>query len=268
MMLRWMQYRASLKKNWLNKRRNLRVTLYEMLSPLFMMWLLYYGYQQSEIWYIEARNYAQINFSSNTILSLFDGSIEGDGWYTEAAESTGNTALESVRALLDQVLKGPLPAPGFDEFVLASSTISTYIDEELYNELLGQTQFGQAFGNLITLGTVHVAPAGPTADAFDAFMRNSSSTWRRAQYDVLNRNESSSSSSTSREEPFFRVRVHETENKAVNWIDKHANDERAWVLIVFDEMEPGRVDYTLRFNYTTVPHTKCKSAFLNYLPFW
>ena len=63
------------------------------------------------------------------------------------------------------------------------------------------------------------------------------------------------------------MRVHETENKAVNWIDKHSNDERAWVLIVFDEMESGRVDYTLRFNYTTVPHTKCKSDFLNYLPF-
>ena len=262
----WMQYRAALRKNYLNKRRNARVTFYEMFSPLFLIYLLYYGYQQSEIYYIAARNYAEINLSSSTFLALFDGSLQGDGWYSETAASTENDALTNLRALLDTALKGPLPAPTFDQYVLASSAVSSLIDDELYNELLGQTEFGQAFGNLVTLGTVHVTGAPGVPEAFDAYMRNTSVTWGRTAADPgalfgFATNTTTTTTTTTghhgdaSSNHYFRVRTHASERDAVKWIDRHAGEERAWVLIVFDALETGKVDYTLRFNYTTVPHT-------------
>jgi len=53
----------------------------------------------------------------------------------------------------------------------------------------------------------------------------------------------------------LKRRVHKNEEKAVEWIDKNANSERTWGLIVLDKVQPGDVEYKLRMNYTTTPNT-------------
>ena len=99
------------------------------------------------------------------------------------------------------------------------------ISAEAYDELLGDTYYGQMFGNLITLGTLHLAPEGPELDAFVAHAAAVSATWRNGSY--------------------FRVRTHASEDEGVRWIDDHTG-ERAWGLIVFNSVAEGDVDYTLR----------------------
>ena len=105
------------------------------------------------------------------------------------------------------------------------SQISSGISAEAYDELLGDTYYGQMFGNLITLGTLHLAPEGPELDAFVAHAAAVSATWRNGSY--------------------FRVRTHASEDEGVRWIDAHTG-ERAWGLIVFNSVAEGDVDYTLR----------------------
>jgi hypothetical protein len=46
--------------------------------------------------------------------------------------------------------------------------------------------------------------------------------------------------------------VHTDEPAALRWIDSNAASERAWVLLLLNRVDEGDVDYTLRFNFSTV----------------
>jgi hypothetical protein len=242
----------------------------------------------SDVFVFNENNYAQLSVSlpgdiSNLInpVALNDDE-EGGG---TAGAGTSVDGLWSLRTLLGRFLRGPLPPPSFDQFVLASNAISSQVNQEVYDELLGDTDYGRAFGNLVTLGTLHLCPAGPEVDAFVAYAKEHTSTFGRG---------------------YFRHMVHKSEKEALAWIDKthmvatpkratttgsnssstttvlsslfsggdDANSngaeddgaggmgggegegkmiaERTWVLVVFDSLEVGQVDYTLRFNYSTV----------------
>jgi len=145
--LRRQQLEACLHKNWLQKRRNLRVTLCEVLSPLVLVLLLSYGYYQSDVLSYNARIYAKLDFDIPNDFSAF---LPGGKAYTgesfddeddpdAASGGAGSdyTSLNSIRKFLQQLLKGPLPAPTFDQFVLLSKAVSSGIDADLYNELIG-----------------------------------------------------------------------------------------------------------------------------------
>jgi hypothetical protein len=147
--LRGQQLEACLHKNWLQKRRNLRVTLCEVLSPLVLVLLLSYGYFQSDILSYDAKVYAQLDFDLPKDLSAFlpggavfgdDGDDDGGGFgddATAAASGTDLASLNGIRKFLQKLLKGPLPAPTFDQFVLLSAAVSSGVDADLYNQLIG-----------------------------------------------------------------------------------------------------------------------------------
>jgi len=235
------QLEAALRKNGLQKKRNLRITLCEALSPLFLILMLSYGYFMSDVESFRERNYAQFKYSiPKDILPIVEPFQEDD---------VSLASFKGVNRLIKKIMKGPLPPPTFDQYVLVSNAISRQIDQELYDRLLGDTEIGRRFGNLVSLGTLHLAPHGSHVDAFVAYASKHTATFGKG---------------------YFKHRVHETENKAVEWIDAFANPngkgtnerlnanataERAWGLVVFNTLEPGRVDYTLRLNYSTVPHT-------------
>jgi hypothetical protein len=50
-------------KNVLQKRRQLRASFCEALSPLFLIWLLSYGYSMSDVWDFKEMNYATFSLS-------------------------------------------------------------------------------------------------------------------------------------------------------------------------------------------------------------
>ena len=50
-------------QNVLQKKRQLRATFCEALSPLFLIWLLAYGYSMSDVYKFEDTNYAPLSLS-------------------------------------------------------------------------------------------------------------------------------------------------------------------------------------------------------------
>jgi hypothetical protein len=148
--LRRQQLEACLHKNWLQKRRNLRVTLCEVLSPLVLILLLSYGYFQSDILSFNAKIYAQLDFDIPNDFSAFlpggkaygGESLDDEEDAEAASESRGTdiVRLNKIRKFIEDLLKGPLPAPTFDQFVLLSTAVSSGVDADLYNELIGVSE--------------------------------------------------------------------------------------------------------------------------------
>ena len=228
-----LQFTAAVTKNRLQKQRNLRTTCCEIWSPLVLIWLLALGYGLSDILYFPARNYAQVNLDLPGKLTRPAGDLEAQG--EGAAFNVGD--LYVIQSVLNDVMSGPVPVPNFDSYVATSQLLQQYIDEDLYNELLGQSGYGRVFGTLFTLGHLHFAPAGRHTESLIHHLNTTTLTFQ-----TLN------------------IHVHGTESAALKHIDSHSN-QRTWALIVLQKMGHGQVDYKLRLNYTTLPNT-------NYLVNW
>ncbi len=161
--------------------------------------------------------------------------------YSIPAIFAANSGLSKLLKIVPQILSGPLPPPTFDQFVSAAHFLTKSIRNSQTNTgLVFSTGIGRQYENLAQLGTLHVSPAGPVADAFVAYATSNTTTFGAG---------------------YFTHRVHATESEAVSWIVNHPV-ERAWALIVFNSMTPGDVEYTLRLNYTTVPDT---SVIVNFI---
>ncbi|GMH55684.1 hypothetical protein TL16_g01967 [Triparma laevis f. inornata] len=130
-------------------------------------------------------------------------------------------------------LKSPLPIPTFDQFIGAGTLLSNSLDDDTYNELLNNNEYGREWGNLFTLGTMHVVPAGDLADDFIEWCNKTLTTF-----------------------PQITTRTHEDAGAAIDYINKNLN-ERAFVLIDLGSTtyNPDNLDFTIRMNYTTLPNT-------------
>jgi hypothetical protein len=133
---------------------------------------------------------------------------------------------------LNSILEGPLVVPTLNTYLSVNDVLSQFaIDDETINNLLAQTAVGQQFGNLLIKGRIHLAPAGPYTDSFLAY---------------LNR--------TTPALDISEVRVHGSEGDALDFILDNLQ-ERTLALIVLREIEPAKVNYVIRVNYTTLPNT-------------
>jgi ATP-binding cassette subfamily A (ABC1) protein 3 len=101
--------------------------------------------------------------------------------------------------------------------------------------IISDSSFGRQWGNLLTLGTIHLSPNNTVANSFVDYLKTS--------YPVL--------WNTS-----LDVRVHENEAHALKFINKNLN-ERTWALLDFTDgaLEEDDFRYKIRMNYTTVPNT-------------
>lgn len=63
--------------------------------------------------------------------------------------------FHSVKHLMD----GPFPVPDLDTFVGLGSAVAENLDAGAYAEVLENMESGRTFGNIITQGTLHFAPA-------------------------------------------------------------------------------------------------------------
>lgn len=55
--------------------------------------------------------------------------------------------------------------------------------------------------------------------------------------------------------------MHSSGQAAIDHVINNLN-ERTWAIIILDEVEPGRVEYTIRMNFTTVPSTNWISRWI------
>ena len=138
------------------------------------------------------------------------------------------------------------------------------LSPEAYSELVSFNSYARSFGNILTLGTLHITPATP---ATRAFLRHA----QRA-HPLLNN---------------LTVHVHATEAHALRYVMDHEHDERTWAVLVFYSLpSTAMVDpaprstasedvdddatatpassaatassglrYAIRLNYSTVPNT-------------
>jgi len=99
--------------------------------------------------------------------------------------------------------------------------------------LIANNEYGRAYGNLFTLGSLHFAPStSPATQSLINYMNQTTATFRD-----------------------LTIHQHTSEKKAVKQIMKNL-DERAWALIVLDDDDDLlHPKYTIRMNLTTLPNT-------------
>eukprot|EP00937_MAST-01D_sp_MAST-1D-sp2_P000713 g713.t1 len=140
--------------------------------------------------------------------------------------------LYDVRDALASLMAGPLSVPSFDAFVGAHLAISRNIDPRTMGYLNTYNRYARDFGNLLTLGTLHFAPDSLAV---------------RQCVDYLNR--------TTRTFRQLDVRIHASEDAAIDDVLEHVDERRTWAVVIMDDASDASIDYTLRLNYTTVPNT-------------
>ncbi|GMI58829.1 hypothetical protein TeGR_g2438, partial [Tetraparma gracilis] len=158
--------------------------------------------------------------------------------------STGNSQANAVfelRRSLNRYLRSPLPTPSFDQYVGAGLLLAGSFEDKTYNELLNNNEYGREWGNLFTLGTLHIAPAGELADSLVSYLSSSTLTFSNITH-----------------------RVHADVPAALAYIDGNLN-ERAFALVDLRDavLDPADVDFTIRMNYTTLPNTNRVTDFIS-----
>lgn len=86
----------------------------------------------------------------------FIGNSDGDGGL-----SFGDVkgVFEEMTGLLD----GPSAVPNLDQFVGLGTAVAGDLDDGAYGQVVNSLESGWVFGNLITQGTLHFAPAAEPA---------------------------------------------------------------------------------------------------------
>jgi len=141
--------------------------------------------------------------------------------------------LDVAADQIQDVLKNPFPVPTFDQYVLASQAISSLINPDDLPIILSQSSFGRSFGNLLTLGTLHISPDVDIAHEFVEYLNKTFPS-------VMNA---------------LKVRLHDSEESAVSFINDNLN-ERTWALVDFTKFQTLEdIEFQIRMNYTTLPNT-------------
>jgi ABC-type multidrug transport system fused ATPase/permease subunit len=144
--------------------------------------------------------------------------------------------LDGTSDQLTSLLKNPVPVPTFDEFVSISRALSSVIDADNLPIILSDSSYGRSFGNLLTLGTLHLSPDSAVVNDFATYLN---ATYSNATMEAVN------------------IRIHKNEKTAVSFIKSNLND-RTWALLDFsnfNDKESNDVSYKIRMNYTTLPNT-------------
>lgn len=169
--------------------------------------------------------------SQDAVDSSYRRRLQAETNGTEGLPSTqsGSSAtLDSLRVQIRQFLDQPILIPSMDAFVALSKTLSSLVDVNQLPSLVAETRFGRQWGNLLTLGTLHVV------DPSYSFI------------DFLN---TSYPNSTSQ----LVIRSHNNTKQALDFIQENLL-ERTWALLDLTHLSDSR-RYEIRMNYTTLPDT-------------
>ena len=141
--------------------------------------------------------------------------------------------LDGTSDELTSLLANPVPVPSFDQYVAASLGLSSLIDPDDLPIILSDSSYGRSWGNLLTLGILHLSPDTDVVSEFRDYLN--------ATYpDAVNS---------------IQIQIHESEETAVKYINNNLNN-RTWALLDFsDYANEEDVSYKIRMNYTTLPNT-------------
>ena len=153
---------------------------------------------------------------------------------------------------LQNILNGPLSIPTIDQYIYMSDIVNSIVKPDDMNAMLQNSDFFRIWGNMITLGTIHLSPRNHyLMDELLVF-------WREEHRITRN---------------LIKIRVHENSNDAMKYVYDHL-DERTWALIDIhntsnttttttsssssvddNKSQLDDVEFIIRMNYTTIPNT-------------
>ena len=218
-----LQLSGCLKRIYIEKRRNIRVTCCEYLSHLVIMIILVLGYYQSEVLFSRASIYTEVDLSVPPVSGLKN---------LNDRTSVLNALNYNLYDLYTQLIQGPLLVPTLDQYLFVNDLFSNNFEKlGTYGGLLSQTQLGQTFTNLFQRGGMHFAPSGPQVDSLVGFLNRSYPNFRRVQ-----------------------VFIHSTESAGIDYIMNHL-EQPTLALIVLRQISTVKVNYLIRQNYTTLPNS-------------
>ena len=242
------QFVATVQKNLIEKRRNIRITACECFSHLAMLVILLLGVSLSRIVYYIPENYVKFDvlIPPNIIQtsSAIGANALTDDYYTTNARSgngAGNTNPNKTAPLfafnygnfiggVKRQMKGPMIIPSFDLFVTGAQLFTTAARN--FPTLLffvQQSSLGQSFGNIVEFGDFHFAPNSKATHSLMNYLNTTTTSFKTV-----------------------KSYLHNTEEAAVDFILNNL-DKRTFALIVVREISAHKINYVIRMNYTTLP---------------
>ena len=145
-----------------------------------------------------------------------------------------------------------MPIPTLSQYVALSKALSTILPLQDLPLVVTDSSFGQQWGNLLTLGTLHLTPQ-------DSPLLHDFWTYINTTYPLLVQGNSS----------LLQIQAHPSSQEAWTYIDEHLQ-ERTWAMIDFTDslnfktypttngsqnVSDASFRYKIRMNFTTVPNT-------------
>jgi hypothetical protein len=236
------QFASTVKKNVIEKRRNIRVTICECFSHLVMFVILLLGFGLSKIVFYQPENFVKLNVLVPP--NVFRYTPAGSPTRTPTSRPTSNSnetaafqppfvSVSATYAGFKKQLKGPMPIPSFDDYMALSKFIaSAAASQPGLVRLASKTAEGMRYGNLLHVGELHFCPYPSAAvDSLVSYLNRTTKTFRTLKY-----------------------HLHETEGDGIDYILSHLED-RALALIVLRKITNQKINYVIRQNYTTLPNT-------------
>lgn len=131
--------------------------------------------------------------------------------------------------------------PTFGQYVGFSNLLRTFFNVQwTLPRVFEDSGYGRQWGNLLTLGTLHITPEDhPLTDDFLSYLN-----WK---YPVAMKT--------------LRVRTHSDQEAAMTYVMDTLDDERTWAILDLDQLETDTQNqaaggkFHIRMNYTTLPNT-------------
>ncbi len=139
-----------------------------------------------------------------------------------------------------------MPIPTLPQYLTLSQTLSSQFNPNELDLVYQTTDVIRRWGNLLTLGTIHLSPRGSVVDDFILYLKD--------VHDIQN----ISSSTVLEDRPnatSVLIRVHDDEESSTEYVMNNL-DERTFVAIDFSE-EKNDVSYSLYYkSYHNNPNPK------------
>lgn len=225
------QLGALLKKNAIEKKRNIRVCCCESFSHLIILTFLVFGYNLSKIKSYPDRSYYNASISIPSDISFAFSLVNNANITNSFRKSGASTSTGGVIETANKILAGPIPVPSFDQFIMTAKYLHAETNSISGNPIVTGSSLGRSYQNLLNVGTLHFAPRGQLIDAAIKYMNATSTTFSS-----------------------LTVYKHDSEDSAVKYILSNLN-EVTFALIIINSASSDYVDYTIRLNYSTLPNT-------------
>lgn len=124
-------------------------------------------------------------------------------------------------------MKSPFPIPTLPQYLTLSQTLSTQFNADELDLVYQRSDFIRRWGNLLTLGTIHLSPRSDIVDEFIQYLGDVHNIQNISSSTVLEDRPNATS---------VLLRVHDDAEAATNYVMDNLN-ERTFVAIHFDDDE-------------------------------